>query len=66
MKIYYIENKLQIYAKLNSRKKVNIAETRISIVTKKNSCKQMKQVYVAILLLCYDRNCLYNIDELGV
>lgn len=66
MKIYYIENKLQIYAKLNSRKKVNIAETRISIVTKKNSCKQMKQVYVAILLLSYDRNCLCNIDELGV
>ena len=66
MKIYYIENKLQIYAKLNSRRKVNIAETRISIVTKKNSCKQMKQVYVAILLLCYDRNCFYNIDELGV
>lgn len=66
MKIYYIENKLQIYAKLNSRKKVNIAETRISIVTKKNSCEQMKQVYVAILLLCYDRNCLCNIDELGV
>lgn len=49
MKIYYIENKLQIYAKLNSRKKVNIAETRISIVTKKNSCDQMKQVYVAIV-----------------
>lgn len=31
MKIYDIENKLQIYAKLNSSRKVNIAETRISI-----------------------------------
>lgn len=66
MKIYYIENKLQIYAKLNSSRKLNITETRISIVTKKNSCDQMKQVDVAIFLLCYDRNCLYNIDELGV
>lgn len=33
MKICYIENKPQIYAKLNSSRKVNIAETRISIVT---------------------------------
>lgn len=33
MKMYDIENKLQIYAQLNSNRKVNIAETRISIVS---------------------------------
>lgn len=32
MKKYDIENNLQIYAQLNSNRKVNIAETCISIV----------------------------------